>query len=119
MPGRRGATLTAKQFMMRRAGVSAPNLQEEINIFLKPANGKQQSTAVYGLSTEERFGDSGRTSKQGQPSLRANGLSKAEGAKIGDLWGFELDNADGKDVTGLVRVHGDVDIVRMSGAKST
>ena len=34
------------------------------------------------------------------------------------MWGFELDKADGKVVTSLVRVYGNLNIVRVSGARN-
>ena len=78
---------------------------------------------MFRLSTEERYVDSWAELKA-KPTQFArrwmgNRLSREEGLKIGDMWGLELDKADGKIITGLVRVHGKPDLVKLSGGQRT
>ena len=108
--------------MVNRKGPAAPNLASEAKTSKKPVKKMQEDITVYRLSTEERFSGKWADVKakpiQNARRWLAEQLSMGESMKVGDMWGFEIDKTDGKVITGFVRVNGNVDITRTSGAKS-
>ena len=122
VPGRFGTRMIPRRCMITRKGPAAPNLKSEAEVSNKAAKKKQEDTAVYWLSTEERFtgkwADVKAKPTQNARRWLAEQLSREEAMKVGGMWGFEIDKTDGKVITGLVRVNGNVNIARTSGAKA-